>query len=64
MKLPYIKNGKKLQIHLFSYLYSLDFYRDFNSILELTEFLQDECFISNKKNARKEYEFYYASMNN
>ena len=64
MKLPYIKNGKKLQIHCFDYLYSLDFYRDFNSILELTEFLQDEGFISNKKNARKEYEFYYASMNN
>ena len=64
MKLPYIKNGKKLQVHCFGYLYSLDLYRDFNSILELTEFLQDEDFISNKKNARKEYEFYYASMNN
>lgn len=62
MKLSYIKNGKKLQIHCFDCSYSYDVYRDFNSIAELTEYLQDEGFISKKKNARQEYEFYYTSI--
>lgn len=64
MKLPYIKNEKKLQVHCFNYLYSLDPYRDFNSVVELTEWLQDEGFISENKNARQEYEFYYTSIYN
>ena len=39
MKLPYIKNRRKLQVHCFNYLYSFDLYKDFNSVVELTEFL-------------------------
>lgn len=62
MKLPYIKNDKKLQVHCFNYPYSFDTYRDFGSVAELTEFLQDEGFISDNKTARKEYEFYYTSI--
>lgn len=62
MKLPYIKNGRKLQVHCFNYLYSFDSYKDFNSVVELTEFLQDEELISKNKNARQEYEFYYTSI--
>lgn len=62
MKLPYIKNDKKLQVHCFNYLYSYDLYRDFNSVAHLTEWLQDEGLISRKKTARQEYEFYYTSI--
>lgn len=62
MKLLSNRNGKNLMVHLLGSFYSINIYKDFKNITELTEYLQDGGYISKKSNARKEYEFYYTNI--
>lgn len=62
MKLLCNKNNKKLMVHATGFFYSINIYKDFDSVAQLTEWLQDEGYISNKKTARKEYVYYYTSI--
>ena len=59
MRIPSEKNGKKLNVHTIHDFYSFTLYQDFKSLKDLKEFLQNEGLISNKKNNRYEFEYYY-----